>query len=531
MKSAFAGTMPLVRHILRRDRIRLTAWIVGCILFMVAFVPVLAEMFSTEAEMLSMLAMMENPAMIAMVGPMHGLTFGSMYAAMMLVMTGILVAVMNILLVTRHTRKDEEQGRLEVIRSLPIGRLANLNATLVVAVIVNVIIALGIGFGMPLFDVDSVTLSGAMLSGFAIGACGLSFAAITAIFCQLSSNTRTASSFAFLAVSAAYMLRAVGDVSAEILSLITPVGLLSFTQAFYQDYWWPVFVILAMTVIATVIAFGLAKRRDLGQGIFAAKPGRAVAKKSLSTPFGLALRLTKTSIWVWAAVLFVLGAMYGAVMEEVELFIGGSEMMQELVAAMGTGTLTENFISMISFVMALAATVPVLMLMMRVRAEEKGGYTEQVLARSVSRNSLFGAYFSLAFVGSIVFPIVSSMGMWVAMVGTMIYPPELGTHLSMTLNYLPAIWVMLGLAALLVGYLPRKAGLTYAYLFFSFFVIYIGGMVGFPDEVMMISPFGALPSVPMEEFSLPIFLVLSVLGFALMIFGFVGHRKRDVLTG
>ena len=528
MKSLLAGTIPLVRLILRRDRIRLTAWVLGIVLFVVAFLPVLETMFGTPDA--GIMLLMENPAMVSMLGPMFGTSFAAMYAAFMFVMTGILAGLMNILLITRHTRKDEEQGRLEVIRSLPIGRLSNLNAALVVAAIANLAVVLGIGFGMPLFGIEGITLGGSLLAGASIGGVGMVFAAVTAIFCQLSSNTRTASSFSFLILTGAYMQRAMGDVSAEILSITSPLGLITQTQVFYADYWWPILVLCFMAVACIFIAFYFAKRRDLGQGIFAAKAGRAFAKRSLSSPQGLALRLTKTSLWLWAILLFVLGAMYGVVMEQAEYFLGGMPEVAAMFEALGSGTLTENFIGMISFMMVLIATIPVLMLMMRVRGEEKSGYTEQVLARSVSRNSLFGAYFKIALFASLMFPFVASFGMWAAMAGTMQYPPNLGAHLMITLNYLPAVWIMLGLSALLVGYLPKKAGLTYAYLFFSFFVIYIGGMAGFPEAVMMISPFGMVPSMPTEDFSIVIFAGLAAVGAVLMVLGFVGHRKRDMLT-
>ena len=94
---------------------------------------------------------MRNPAMAAMVGRGYGLdnyTNGAMMAHQMLLFTGIAVAIMCILLVARHTRKDEEDGRIELIRSLPTVRLSSLNATLLVMLGVNVVIALLIGFGL-----------------------------------------------------------------------------------------------------------------------------------------------------------------------------------------------------------------------------------------------------------------------------------------------------------------------------------------------------------------------------------------------
>lgn len=78
---------------------------------------------------------MRNPAVTAMFGHGYGLdnyTFGAIMAHQMLLFTALAVAIMSILTVIRHTRGDEDSGRIEMLRSLPVGRLSNLSATLVV---------------------------------------------------------------------------------------------------------------------------------------------------------------------------------------------------------------------------------------------------------------------------------------------------------------------------------------------------------------------------------------------------------------
>ena len=75
-----------------------------------------------------------NPSMIAMLGPGYELedyNLGTAFAMDMLIFTAIAAGIMNILLVGKSTRADEESGLTEVIRSLPIGRLSNLSATMI----------------------------------------------------------------------------------------------------------------------------------------------------------------------------------------------------------------------------------------------------------------------------------------------------------------------------------------------------------------------------------------------------------------
>src|SRR5690625_2936230 len=109
-----------------------------------------------------------------------------MMAHQMLLFTGLAVAIMSILLVARHTRADEEDGRIEMIRSLPTGRLANLNATVLVVSGVNVLLALMVGFGLYALGIESMDLHGSLLYGAALGATGIFFTAVTALFAQLS---------------------------------------------------------------------------------------------------------------------------------------------------------------------------------------------------------------------------------------------------------------------------------------------------------------------------------------------------------
>ena len=75
---------------------------------------------------------------------------------------------MSILLVARHTRADEEDGRIELIRSLPTGRLSNLHATMLVLFGMNLLLALIIGFGLYALGIESMDLEGSLLYGAAL---------------------------------------------------------------------------------------------------------------------------------------------------------------------------------------------------------------------------------------------------------------------------------------------------------------------------------------------------------------------------
>src|SRR5699024_11552691 len=118
--SAFTGTGTLVRFVLRRDRVRLSVWILALVGTVAATIPALDEMFTTEAERQGRAALMESPTGVVFGGPGYGLadyTLGPMLVNELTMSLFIALAIMNILHVVRNTRAEEESGRAELLRS------------------------------------------------------------------------------------------------------------------------------------------------------------------------------------------------------------------------------------------------------------------------------------------------------------------------------------------------------------------------------------------------------------------------------
>lgn len=70
---------------------------------------------------------MESPTAQVVTGPGYGLddyTFGAMLANELLSWLAIVVALMSIFLVVRHTRTEEETGRSELVRASVVGHHA-----------------------------------------------------------------------------------------------------------------------------------------------------------------------------------------------------------------------------------------------------------------------------------------------------------------------------------------------------------------------------------------------------------------------
>lgn len=527
----FNQTSFLIRFILRRDRVRLSIWLISIALITFVTASAFTNLYQSEAERQTIAETMKNPAMIAMVGQGYGLdnyTNGAMMAHQMLLFTAMAVGIMSILLVTRHTRADEEDGRTEMIRSLPVGRLANLHATISVLAGINVMLALIVGFGLYALGIDSMDLKGSLLYGAALGVTGIFFAGLTSVFAQLTESSRGTIGLAIAFLLLSYLVRAVGDVGNEVLSWSSPLGWVLGSEVYVNNYWWPVLLTLGVSVILFAIAFYLNGIRDVGAGFIPSRPGRKNASPFLKSPFGLALRLQRTGLISWAIGMFILGISYGSVLGDLESFFGNNEMLAELITPTEGYTMTEQFLTMLMSVISMICTIPPLMAILKLKGEEKKNRTEHLLSRAVSRKKLMGSYLIIAILSSLGMLVLAVLGLNIAGSAVMEEAIPVSKMLSAALVYLPAIWMMVGLAVFLIGFAPKLTGFSYLYLTYSFFVVYLGALLQLPDWMGELSPFGHIPQLPVDDMNYPVVSLLTMIALLLIMAGFIGYKNRDL---
>lgn len=530
-KHLFAGTGKLSRFILRRDRIRMPVWIFSFVFATVVIALALASLYENAQERQAIAATMENPAMTAMVGPGYGVanyTMGAMLAHQMLLMTAVVVGLMSVLLVIRHTRTDEEEGRIEMVRSLPVGRLANVTATLAMLFLANIVLAIVTGASLYALNIDSMNLEGSFLYGAALGATGMIFASLTAVFAQLSHNARSAIGLSIGFLLAAYIVRAVGDVGNEAISWLSPLGWILRSEVYVNNIWWPVLLTVGAAILFGALAMYLNAIRDLGAGFLPARAGRIHASPLLQGPLGLAFRLQRTGLIAWAIAMYVLGVSYGSVMGDMESFFADVDIMQELLVPVEGFSLVEQFIPTLMSVMAIIGTIPVLMAILKLKGEEKNGRTEHVLGRAVSKNRLLGSYLLIALLASFVMLSLAGLGLGTTANAVMEGVVDVGMVYEAAMAYLPAVWTMVGLTVLLLGWLPKFTGFIWLYLSFSFFVIYLGNLFQLAEWVEKLTPFGYISALPIEQFDLLQAAVLTLIAVVGMAAGFMGYNRRDI---
>lgn len=524
-----ARTGELVRTALRRDRIWLPVWVLAIGLTVVATAGSFPGLYPDAAARQLRATLMESPAAVAMGGPKIGMadyTFGAMMTNEMLGWTALVVALMSILTVVRHTRTDEESGRTELVLAAPVGRYAPLATALIIAMIANLAIAVISAVGMASLGLDSIGWAGSWLFAMAVAAVGIVFAGVAAVTAQITEHGRAASGLAGIALGVAHTLRAVGDVAEiDALSWLSPIGWAQRTYAYVDDRWWPLLPAVVLSVGLVGLAAWLSGRRDLGAGLRQPRPGPAGS--SISTPFGLALRLQRGALVAWVLSVAAFSLLYGTLIGEVEGFAAELSAVSDVIGGMGGDNLIDGFLAMLTVLLAMTASIFVVIAVLRARHEERAGTGEQVLSTPASRASWLSAHAAVAALGGAAILVTSSVAVGISGGFASGQPDLVARVLPGALVQIVPLLAIVGLTAALYGLVPRVAGLAWIVVGYGMFVGTLGGLLGLPQWAMDLSPFGMLPVPPAESFEpLPTFAMLAV---SLMLFavGLWGLRRRD----
>ena len=527
MTTALTGTAALARFILRRDRIRIAVWIVAIVILAALTAVGVKALFPTQAALDQTAAVTQhNAAAIAFNGPAQGLnTVGGQVAFQFGAGGMVLVALMSIFMVGRLTRGEEEGGRLELIRSLPVGIHANTLAAGLTVAAMNAVVgvltaAVLIAQGLP--------ATGSVVFGVSYILLGLFFSGVALVLAQVTENTRVVYGGAGVVLGAAYLLRAVGDIGDGTASWFSPIGIAQKARPFAGERWWPFLILVGLTVLLIAVATALAAGRDLGAGLVAARPGRPAAAPSLGHPLGLAVRLQRASLLGWGAGVLVIGIAYGWIGPTVDNFIGQNKALAEVLAGAGGGSLTDSYFAASFRLMALLATGFAVQSALRVRGEETSMRADPILAAPVSRWSFAASHLTVAFAGSVILLAVAGLatGLTYGVAGGgMQSVPRL---VAAALVYAPAMWIMVGLAIGLDGLAPRWVGVSWAILAACVVIGFLGPVLRVPGWLQDLSPFQRVPQLPGASPSVLPLVVMSAIAAGFTLAGLGGLQRRDI---
>ncbi len=151
-----------------------------------------------------------------------------------------------------------------------------------------------------------------------------------------------------------------------------------------------------------------------------------------------------------------------------------------------------------------------------------------MLATGVSRTHWYVSYLVIAVLGSLAILAVTGLGLGLAAMGTSGDTTVLGAALPAILTYAPAVWVMVGVGVLAVGWAPRATLVAWLLIAYAFVILYLGRLLGLPEWMIDLSPFSHVPAMPVESFSGMPLAVLTLVAAGLIGAGLYGFTRRDI---
>jgi ABC-2 type transport system permease protein len=524
--TAFTGALSVLRFHLRRDRMMLFWWIAGNVLLYYSQAVSTDGLYTTQAELDKAAAGMEgNAAFIAMAGPARALdTLGGQVAWQAAAFGAIVAALMSMFLVGRHTRAEEESGREELVRAAAIGRHAPLAATALLVVIANLVLGVLIAVSLISYGLPA---AGSVALGLAAGLTGLVFGGVALVAAQLAESTRAAFGITGGVIGVAYVLRAVGDIGNGALSWLSPIGWGQYLRPYAGEQWWPALLSVAAVVVLGFASVALFDRRDIGSGVWPARPGPS--RGSLGSASALAWRLQRGSVIGWTAGLLFGGLAYGSIGDDVADLIGDSDFSKDVFTAAG-GSLVDSFYATAALMLALIGTGFAISSVLRLRGEESAGFAESLLATALPRWRWAVAHLTVTLVGTLAVVLAGGLGMGIGF-GLVTGDGSAVLRLTgATLPYAVPVLLLATLTWLAYGIRPRWAALGWLGVGFCFVVMMFGELLQLPGWLMDVSPFRHLAQTPAEDFRVLPVAALLVITAVVGALGMASLRRRDVVS-
>lgn len=533
LRGALTGTGGLLRLALRRDRVLLPVQVAVLVFMGYVSLASVETQYATVEERLNVQASMgTNPAFLALLGPFeHTESIGSTLVWRIGLFMVATLGVLAVMAVVRHTRKEEELGRLELVRAARVGSLA----PLATGVIVGAILSVSLGALMALLVLPHGPASGAVAFGAQFVGVGLASVGLAALCAQIATSSRNANTIGSIVVLAGYALRGVGDVEPALswLQWLSPVGWAQRIDPYGANDYGPFLLCLLLLVVGVGVSVWLTTHRDLGAGLLQERPGPA-SSSTLTSPFSLASRLNRTQVIAWTYSCAAYAFLVGFLVSSFDDLLKDNPQMGDFVEQLGgPGAIGDVFQGLILTWIGFAAAAFGVTLMTRLRAEETLGRSETMLATPTSRTAYLGSWVAVSVGGVLAILLVSGllMGVGHAISSDVGWGTAIGDAMGASAVVVPAALVIAGLGVALYGWWPHGVGLGWAIISATFLLSLLGGLLDLPEWVTDLSPFSHVPNVPLtpwSEVSWGPLVVLAVIAVALYVAGFLGFRRRDV---
>jgi ABC-2 type transport system permease protein len=529
--TGLVATSSLVRLALRRDRVLLPVWLAVFLAFAASSAAGTIGLYPDDGSWVAAAEQWNhNRSLVALYGRVYDTSsIGSLALVKPLGTMAAILAAFVVVLTVRHTRADEEQGRLELLGATVVGRFAPLTAALVVSV--GASLALGV-LGAVAMQVSGLPADGSVAFGLAWASVGIAFAAITAVVAQLARSARSATGAGIAVLGAAYVVRAVGDTvdvtGPRWLSWLSPIGWAQQFRPYAGNRWEMLAVVVGFAAACGAVAYVLSARRDLGAGLLPDRPGPIAASPALRGGFGLAWRLQRGLLVAWSLWFVLFGLVFGNLASSIGDFLDSPQFRDVIAALGGEQALVDAYIAATMAMLGVIASAYGVQAAMRLRSEESSGHAEVVLATATSRVRWASGHVVIAALGT-----TALMGLagltagWAhgAQVGD---PGQIGRVLGAALVQVPATWVLTGIVVAAFGLVPRLVLAGWTALVGFVLLAELGPLLELDARILDLSPYAHVPQLPGAAFDASPILSLTAAAAVLAAAGLAGLGHRDL---
>lgn len=531
----FARTGLLIRFNLRRDWKKLLIWVVVLTGLFTAIAAKFDGIYGTQTALNEIVKTLKMPAMISLFGAFTAkspYTTAKVFATEMVVFIAIFMIIMNIMVAVATLRGDEDDGLLELVRAHAVGRLAPLLAGVVELTALNGLVGILFGLGLTVAKLPGATIQGNWLIGLGLGALGWAFGMLTLLLAQVMNSASGTTMLSYVVLGIMYVARMGTDVSHPRLTWWIPFGWIEKLDAYQANQWLPVSLYLLLGIGCLSVAALLNVQRDLGAGLIEQRRGRRQASLLLRGPATLLWRQSHGVIIAWLLGNFILGASYASVFNTIGDLAKSNPMIKQLLGASALAAanrmIVKNFIAILAIVMVIVALIPAVQLMLKLVNDEQKGYLHQVYATATSRWHVWASYTGWSLITGMAVLLAGLSGMYLMGLVSMKDPINWITYWHVFCAYGPAMLVMVAVASVLTGWLPKWRYAAWAWVFYAFFSLYLGNLIDLPKWARHLTPLGFVNKVPIKSLDWATggwCLALTVL---LLVVAVLGYRRRDL---
>lgn len=530
----FKRTLFLTKFNLKKDFLLMLVYILGLGSLLIATVLKYKVLYDGGAKSAHEIQIvLESPSMTALLGYFKYSinTTGRALSAQVPLLMSLVMAVLNINFAGK-LKHEEDDNVSEIIMSKSVGKASILLANSIEVFILDLF--LGVVFsGLVMLGNFTHDYSSYLLFGMIIAAIGWMFATFTYLFDQITVDAKTTSILSYTVLWIMYVLRIFTDLKHPQLTWFIPLGWSEKASIFVHDNWLPVWLILGLSILMWVVAFFINQNRDTGSGIISINRGRSSASIFLKGPVGLIFKSNRSFILSWMLALFALGSMFGSIFDSIGNLAKNNPLLEQ---ALGKAMVHQhnnkiilNFISMLSVVLMAGSSIIEVKIINQLTGDSDKGYLESIYARSISRTRLLFSYVVTSIVAGFLGMVSAYVGMyWNGNNVLHNNKIALKDYLKIIIASFPVVLVALSIAVLVNILAPKFNILTWIYVTYGFFTVYMGKILKFPGYIQKSTAYGWTNQVPFHNVNYEYIMFLIIFSAGLILIGWWGYLQKDL---